>query len=183
MTDEVENHSRTLKVVQQDYHELRDPVNELEILNDNLTMERDELTHQIDGMEDTISDLSGMVTAHHVALEKFGALFEEMGGSGDVASTLRSKKAQKALKGPRDNILNTSIRHVFYRAIGYPASVEEQKLAPLDAGGCWIDDPETEGRPSTSPRLFDEVDRQLSLARLDGDFCANSPNFHIPEPF
>jgi uncharacterized coiled-coil protein SlyX len=93
MNDEVENHSRTLKVVQQDYHKLRDRFNELEISNDNVTMERDELAHQIDGMEDTISDLSGMVAAHHVVLEKFGALFEEMGGSGDVASTLRSKKA------------------------------------------------------------------------------------------
>lgn len=112
MTDEVENHSRTLKVVQQDYHELRDRVNELEVLNDNLTMERDELAHQIDGMEDTISDLSGMVTAHQVALEKFGALFEEMGGSGDVASTLRSKKAQKALKGPRDNVLNVRTHRI-----------------------------------------------------------------------
>ncbi|KAJ7890765.1 hypothetical protein B0H13DRAFT_2340874 [Mycena leptocephala] len=77
MNDEVENHSRTLKVVQQDYHKLRDRFNELEISNDNLTMERDELAHQIDGMEDTISDLSGMVAAHHVVLEKFGALFEE----------------------------------------------------------------------------------------------------------
>ncbi|KAJ7811575.1 hypothetical protein B0H13DRAFT_2473793 [Mycena leptocephala] len=144
ITDEVDNHARTLKLLQQDYHELRDRVNELEILNENLTTERDELAHQVDGMEDTISDLSGMVTAHQVALEKFGTLFEEMGGSDDVTSALRSKKAQKALKGPRDNVLNTSIRQVFYRAMGHPTNVEPEKLAPVDAGGCWIDDPETE---------------------------------------
>jgi hypothetical protein len=29
--------------------------------------------------------------------------------------------------------------------MGHPVNVEEQKLALLDAGGCWIDDPETEG--------------------------------------
>ncbi|KAJ7890295.1 hypothetical protein B0H13DRAFT_2040631, partial [Mycena leptocephala] len=113
ITDEVDNHSRTLKLLQQDYHELRDRVNELEILNENLTTERDELAHQ-------------------VALEKFGTLFEEMGGSDD------------ALKGPRDNVLNTSIRQVFYRVMGHPTNVEPEKLAPVDAGGCWIDDPETE---------------------------------------
>ncbi|KAJ7919587.1 hypothetical protein B0H13DRAFT_1988364, partial [Mycena leptocephala] len=142
ITNEVDNHSRTLKLLQQDYHELRDCVNELEILNENLTTERDELAHQVDGMEDTISDLSGMVTAHQVALERFRTLFEEMGGS--WRGNPHRKKVQKALKGPRDNVLNTSIRQVFYRAMGHPTNVEPEKLAPVGAGGCWIDDPETE---------------------------------------
>lgn len=69
MNDKVENHSRTLKVVQQDYQEMRQRVEELEVLNDNLTVERDELTYQVEGLEETIYDLSGTVAAHQVALE------------------------------------------------------------------------------------------------------------------
>jgi hypothetical protein len=92
-------------------------------------MERDELAHKIEGMEDMISDLSGIVTAHHVAFEKFGTLFEEMGGSADIASTLRSKEAQKALKGLRDNILNVGDSpHTSNLSVHYPADEYSTRL-------------------------------------------------------
>lgn len=109
INDEVEGHGRTLRIVNQDLQELRDRVEELETLNENLLLERDELTNRVDGVLDQLSDLSAVSAAQQEALEKFGALFEEMGGDAEVTAALgagRAKKAKKALKGPRDNVLN-----------------------------------------------------------------------------
>jgi hypothetical protein len=56
--------------------------------------------------------------------------------------------------------------------MGHPTNVEPEKLAPVDAGGCWIDDPETEDdhllRPDFSASWTDNSvwhDSMVTFAR------------------
>jgi 4-diphosphocytidyl-2C-methyl-D-erythritol kinase len=93
--------------MKQDYVEKKEHLEELEVLNDNLTMERDEMVERMEVMEEKVSELAGSVEAHQAALETFGELFEALGGSGTVAPAL-AKKGKKAAKSVKNNILNVS---------------------------------------------------------------------------
>lgn len=109
ISDRVDAQERGLRLVTEDYGELRERVEDLEIVNQNLQIERDDLTAKVDNLLEQIVDLASTSAAQHEALEKFGALFESMGGSVEVSESLAKKNAKaskKALKSTRDNVLN-----------------------------------------------------------------------------
>jgi hypothetical protein len=83
--------------------ELENWVDTLQDANENLSLKNEDL-------EQELNEVKVMIAAHHDALEKFGSLFEEMGSGSNVGENLaRSKVAQKALRGPRNNVLNVSL--------------------------------------------------------------------------
>ncbi|KAJ7756555.1 hypothetical protein B0H16DRAFT_1458019 [Mycena metata] len=151
INDEMELHTRTMRLLQQDQEELRDRVEELEVVNENLCREREELSEKVDNILEKLSEVTATLEAQQDSLEKVGVLFEELEESGEIPS-LVGKKGKKVLKASRDNILNVvlialqnGIRLTFYRAMGHPSNVAPEKLNRVVAGGGWIDDPETAG--------------------------------------
>ncbi|KAJ7291749.1 hypothetical protein C8J57DRAFT_1458465 [Mycena rebaudengoi] len=150
LVDQMALNTRTLKIVQEDYADLRERIDELENANQNLQFERDDLTAKVDNMTDIVDELRETVTAQQTALEKFGVIFEDLGGSEEVTAALATKhgkSAQEAVKVARNNNLNSGIRKTIYRALGVPQKNQKYSTAyeTPTAGGCWIDDPETEG--------------------------------------
>ncbi|KAJ7246651.1 hypothetical protein C8J57DRAFT_1674779 [Mycena rebaudengoi] len=187
--EDIDTHTRTLNTVANDYKELRERVEELEIMNDNLTMEREDLTQQVDSMSERLNDLQATSEAQHIALEKFGDLFKEMGGSDEVPAALgkkRAKKAVKVLKAPADNILNTGIRKVFYQAMGLPITAKDGDLAPPAGGGFWIPDPETPDgkllRPDWTKSFNANIDWHDSIIKfVKTHLPSKCPTIKVPD--
>lgn len=112
INDEVEVHTRTMRLIKQDQEELRDRVEELELVNENLYREREELTEKVDSMLEKLLDVTATLEAQQDSLEKIGTLFEELEGGGEIASSV-AKKGKKALKPSRDNVLNVGGHFTF----------------------------------------------------------------------
>ncbi|KAJ7262556.1 hypothetical protein C8J57DRAFT_1719432 [Mycena rebaudengoi] len=149
MQEQLQLNARTIRVMNQDQEDLRDRLEELEIVNENLISEREDLTAKFDSMLEQVDDLMASSAAQHTSLEKFGELFEEMGGSEEVTANLsakRAKTANRALKVPRDNVLHGGIRTLFYKSMGLErATATMEVMQPPTPGGGWINDPETSG--------------------------------------
>ncbi|KAJ7029097.1 hypothetical protein C8F04DRAFT_1188027 [Mycena alexandri] len=88
LNHEMELHTRTMRPLQQDQEELRDHVEELEVVNEIFCREREELDEKVDNILEKLSEVTATLEAKQNSLEKVGVLFEELEEIGEIPPVL-----------------------------------------------------------------------------------------------